>query len=201
MKNFHSYLTIGLIQLFISVYYRPPWPFQNNRDNKKFVWQLGRYQWPFISCKLLCYPLDLNLPDTFSGSCTWGPSRRRWRVRSRRRLSKRFRHGWRVGTWGCHREEAPNGRSGNSSAKGRSESICNQRVVKWSASSPSTPTIQVRILLKPTVFSAKFVFEKNENKQKEAEVGPVKKFLQSVIPGTKTTKLVLTLHNCCVKLV
>ena len=44
--------------------------------------------------------------------------------------------------------------------------------VKWSACLPSTPTIRVRIPLKPTVFSVKFVFEKNENKQKEAGVGP-----------------------------
>ena len=41
-------------------------------------------------------------------------------------------------------------------------------VVKWSACSPSTPTIRVRIQLTPTVFSVKFVFEKNKNKQKEA---------------------------------
>ena len=38
-------------------------------------------------------------------------------------------------------------------------------VVKWSACSPSTLTIQVRIPLKTTVFS-KFVFEKNKKKQK-----------------------------------
>ena len=31
---------------------------------------------------------------------------------------------------------------------------------------------RVRILLKPEVFSVKFEFEKNENKQKEARVGP-----------------------------
>ena len=37
---------------------------------------------------------------------------------------------------------------------------------------PSTSTIRVRIPLTPTVFSVKFVFEKNENKQKEAGVGP-----------------------------
>ena len=45
-------------------------------------------------------------------------------------------------------------------------------VVKRSACSPSTPMIQVQIPLTPTVFSAKFVFEKNKNKQKEAGVGP-----------------------------
>ena len=45
-------------------------------------------------------------------------------------------------------------------------------VVKWSAWSPSTLTILVRIQLTPTVFSVKFVFEKNANKQKEAGVGP-----------------------------
>ena len=36
-----------------------------------------------------------------------------------------------------------------------------------SACSPSTPTFRVRILPKPTVFSVKFVFENNENKQKK----------------------------------
>ena len=45
-------------------------------------------------------------------------------------------------------------------------------VVKWSACSTSISTIRVQILLKPTGFSVKFVFEKNENKQKEAGVGP-----------------------------
>ena len=45
-------------------------------------------------------------------------------------------------------------------------------VVEWSACSPSTLTIRVRIRLKPTVFSVKFGFEKNENKQKEAGVRP-----------------------------
>ena len=45
-------------------------------------------------------------------------------------------------------------------------------VVKWSACSPSTPMIRVQIPLKPTVFSVTFVFEKNENKQKEVGVGP-----------------------------
>ena len=40
------------------------------------------------------------------------------------------------------------------------------------SSSPSTPTIRVRIPLTNTVFSVKFVFEKNENKQKEAGVSP-----------------------------
>ena len=38
--------------------------------------------------------------------------------------------------------------------------------VKWSACSPSTSTIRVRILLKPTVFAVKFVFEKNEINEK-----------------------------------
>ena len=34
------------------------------------------------------------------------------------------------------------------------------------------PTIRVRIPLKPTVYSVKFVFEKIENKPEEAGVGP-----------------------------
>ena len=45
-------------------------------------------------------------------------------------------------------------------------------VVKWSACLPSTPMIQVQILLKPTVFSVKFMFEKKEYKQKRGHVGP-----------------------------
>ena len=44
-------------------------------------------------------------------------------------------------------------------------------MVKWSAWLPYTPTIRVRILLKPTVFSVKFVLEKSKNKLKDAEVG------------------------------
>ena len=43
-------------------------------------------------------------------------------------------------------------------------------LVKWSEFSPYTPTIRVRIPLKPTVLSIKFVLETNENKQKEAGV-------------------------------
>ena len=50
-------------------------------------------------------------------------------------------------------------------------------VVKWSACSPSTPTIRARILLSSTVFSVKFVFEINENNQKEAGDGPFKTIL------------------------
>ena len=46
-------------------------------------------------------------------------------------------------------------------------------VVKWSACSPSTPTFQVRIPLKPTVISIKLCVEKNKNKQKEAGFGPL----------------------------
>ena len=38
----------------------------------------------------------------------------------------------------------------------------------WSACLASTPTIRVRIALTSTVFSVKFVLEKNENKQKKA---------------------------------
>ena len=36
----------------------------------------------------------------------------------------------------------------------------------WSVCWPSTPTIRVRIPLKPTVFFCKIVFEKNKNEQK-----------------------------------
>ena len=47
-------------------------------------------------------------------------------------------------------------------------------VVKWSLGSPNTPKIQIRIPLQPTAFSVKFVFEKNDNKQRESGVGPFK---------------------------
>ena len=47
-------------------------------------------------------------------------------------------------------------------------------VAMWSACLPSTPTFRIQIPLKPTVFSVKFMFE-NENKQKEAGVGRIKK--------------------------
>ena len=50
-------------------------------------------------------------------------------------------------------------------------------VVKWSACSPSTLMILVLIPLKLTVFSAKFVLEKNEIKQYESGVGPLKNIL------------------------
>ena len=56
-------------------------------------------------------------------------------------------------------------------------------MVKRSACSSSTPTIRFRIPLKPTVFSVKFVVEKNENKQKEAGVGP---FLKRVVTGDES---------------
>ena len=42
-------------------------------------------------------------------------------------------------------------------------------VVKWSACSPCTPTIPVKILLGSTIF-CKIVIEKNKNNQKEAAV-------------------------------
>ena len=48
-------------------------------------------------------------------------------------------------------------------------------VVMWSACSTSTPTIRVRIPLTSTVYSVKFVFEKNENKQKRPGLAHFKK--------------------------
>ena len=48
-------------------------------------------------------------------------------------------------------------------------------MVKWSACLPSFPLIRVQIPLTSAVFAVKFVFEKTENKQKEAGVGPFKK--------------------------
>ena len=65
--------------------------------------------------------------------------------------------------------------------------ICRQRlkttgavVHKWSACSPSTPTIRVRIPLTPTVFPVKFVFEKNKKR-----------------PGLAHLKNTLYLSCCC----
>ena len=45
-------------------------------------------------------------------------------------------------------------------------------VVKWSACLPFILTIQFSNPAEAYSFSVKFVFEKNENKQKEAGVGP-----------------------------
>ena len=45
-------------------------------------------------------------------------------------------------------------------------------VVKWSACSLSAPKIRVRMPLKPTVFSVKFMLEKTKINNKEAGVGP-----------------------------
>ena len=53
-------------------------------------------------------------------------------------------------------------------------------MVKWSECSPFTQTIRVQILLKSTVFFVKFVFEKIENKQKEAGVGSFKKIKRKI---------------------
>ena len=44
-------------------------------------------------------------------------------------------------------------------------------VVKWSECLPYTPMIRVQIPLKMTFF-IEIIFEKNENKQKEAGEGP-----------------------------
>ena len=54
--------------------------------------------------------------------------------------------------------------------------FCWPSVVAVVKCSPSIPMIRVQILRKPTVFSAKFVFELNESKTKmnEAEFGPLK---------------------------
>ena len=51
-------------------------------------------------------------------------------------------------------------------------------VVKWSACSPSTPTIQVEILLMPTVFTVKFVFEKNEKNKNRQGLSHLKKLIR-----------------------
>ena len=57
-------------------------------------------------------------------------------------------------------------------------------VAKWSVCSPSTLTIRVHIPPTPTVFSVKFVFEKNENKQKEVGVGPFKNNIKVCFDAT-----------------
>ena len=69
-------------------------------------------------------------------------------------------------------------------------------VVKWSASLPSIPTIRVQIPLKPTVMSVKFVFVKNENKQKEAGVGPFLKLQGRGVRQTNIFQKFLCPKNC-----
>ena len=60
---------------------------------------------------------------------------------------------------------------------GRDSERKNMRgVVKWSSCLPSSPTIRIQIPQEPRYCSSvKFVFEKNENKRKEAEVWPLLK--------------------------
>ena len=48
-------------------------------------------------------------------------------------------------------------------------------VVKWSAFLPSTSSFLIQFPLKPTICWVKFVFENNENKQKEARFGPFRR--------------------------
>ena len=55
--------------------------------------------------------------------------------------------------------------------------------------------IQVWILLTPTVFSVKFVFEKNENKQKEGGVGPFKKQREKVSEQNELESIALSFYN------
>ena len=54
-------------------------------------------------------------------------------------------------------------------------------VVKWSASSPSTQTIWVRILLKPTIYSVKLVFEKKQKYIKRWQGWSIKKLLRDIL--------------------
>ena len=66
---------------------------------------------------------------------------------------------------------------------------------------PSIPTIQVRIPLKSSVFSVKVVFEKNENKQKEAGVGPFfKKYYNFAQNFAKKTTKWRTIYSICFNL-
>ena len=57
-------------------------------------------------------------------------------------------------------------------------------VIRWPASLPSIPMIRVQIPLKPTVYFSKILFEMNENRQKDAGIGPLKK-LNSYPVNTK----------------
>ena len=53
-------------------------------------------------------------------------------------------------------------------------------VVKWSACSPSTPTIRVQIPLKPTIFSVILYLKRTKINKKESGVGPlIKKTLRN----------------------
>ena len=61
----------------------------------------------------------------------------------------------------------------------------------WSACSPSTPTIRVQILQKPTICNVKFVFEKNKNKQKEAGLGPLFQQILAQFNHVKLNKIFL----------
>ena len=54
-------------------------------------------------------------------------------------------------------------------------------------------TIRVQIPLKPTVFSVKFVFEKNENKQTEAGVGPI--FKNTILKVLEPVKIWIILSH------
>ena len=53
----------------------------------------------------------------------------------------------------------------------------------WSVSLPYNLTVCVRILLKSTILTIKFMYEKKENKQKEAVVGP---FIKIYVTGPTT---------------
>ena len=59
-------------------------------------------------------------------------------------------------------------------------------VVKWSARSPSTPTIRVRIPLTPTVFLYKLCLKKMKINKKKAGVGPFLKKHGFMIFNKKT---------------
>ena len=62
-------------------------------------------------------------------------------------------------------------------------------VVARSACSPYTLTIRFRIPLTPIVFSVKFVFEKNKNKQKRDRVRPMKTMNEWISSPHKYTYL------------
>ena len=64
--------------------------------------------------------------------------------------------------------------------------------VKWSACLPSTPTIRVRILLKRTVFTVRFVFEKTKINKKRPGLAHLKK----EVHRDRTEHIIIIFSEC-----
>ena len=75
---------------------------------------------------------------------------------------------------------------------------CTVVVVKWSACSPSTRSIQVQIPLTLKAFFLKFVIEKNENKQKRGRGWSIFKHQSGIERSSKNkkTQKCLNVHYC-----